>query len=147
MSMYNSLHMSCEKQKQNCKCILWDKSSRGKIKFKGKIEAALSSRQKLKNIFLQTKLGQVYKTLLESHLRYSDALWGSLPDINLDHLQNPLPTASTVIEGTRLKDGWSCSWLSVSDLTKFDRTVIIYKIMNCLSTNTTLNKKLKEFLQ
>ena len=35
----------------------------------------------------QTKLDQVYKALLESHLRYSDELWGSLSNTKLDHLQ------------------------------------------------------------
>ena len=45
---------------------------------KGKIKSALSSLRKLKNILPQTKLDQVYKALLDSHLRYSDELWGSL---------------------------------------------------------------------
>ena len=44
----------------------------------GKIKNALSSLQKLKNILPQSKLDQVYKALLESHLRYNDELWGSL---------------------------------------------------------------------
>ena len=42
---------------------------------KGKIKNALSSLRKLKNILPQSKLDQVYKALLESHLRYSDELW------------------------------------------------------------------------
>ena len=54
---------------------------------KGKIENALLSLRRLKNILPQTKLDQVYKALLESHLRYSDELWGSLSNTKLDHLQ------------------------------------------------------------
>ena len=99
---------------------------------KGKIKSALSSLQKLKNILPQSKLDQVYKALLESHLRYSDELWGSLSNTKLDHLQRLQNRARTLIEGSRLKDGWSCNWLSVSNLIKFDRAVMIYKIMNGL---------------
>ena len=62
-------------------------------------------------------------------MRYSDELWGKLSNTKLDHLQN---RARTVIEGSRLKDGWSCNWLSVSTLIKFDRAVMIYKIINGL---------------
>ena len=38
----------------------------------------------------------------------------------------------TMIESSRLKDGWSCNWLSVSNLMIFDRAVMIYKTMNGL---------------
>ena len=44
---------------------------------KGKIKNALSSLRKSKNKLPQSKLSQVYKALLEIHLRYSDELWGS----------------------------------------------------------------------
>ena len=37
-----------------------------------------------------------------------------------------------MIESSRLKDGWNCNWLSVSNLIMFDRAVMIYKIMNGL---------------
>ena len=99
---------------------------------KGKIKNALSSLRKLKNILPQSKLDQVYKALLESHLRYSDELWGSLSNTKLDHLQRLQTRARTLIEGSRLKDGWRCNWLSVQNLIKFDRVVMIYKIMNGL---------------
>ena len=97
---------------------------------KGKIENALSSMRKLKNILPQTKLDQVYKALLESHLRYSDEIRGSLSNTKLDHLQHLQTRARTLIESSGLKDGWSCNWLSVSNLIIFDRAVMIYKIMN-----------------
>ena len=99
---------------------------------KGKIKNALSSLWKLKNILPQSKLDQVYKALLESHLRYSDELWGKLSNTKLDHLQRLQNRARTLIEGSRLKDGWRCNWLSVSNLIKFDRAVMIYKIINGL---------------
>ena len=82
---------------------------------KGKIKIALSSLQKLKNILPQSKLDLVYRALLESHLRYSDELWGSLSNTKLDHLQRLQNRARTLIESSRLKDGWTCNWLSVSN--------------------------------
>ena len=54
---------------------------------KGKIQNAVWSLRKLKNILPQAKWDQVYKALLESHLRYSDELWGGLSNTKLDHLQ------------------------------------------------------------
>ena len=99
-------------------------------KLKNKIKIALSSLQKLRNILPQSKLDQVYRALLESHLRYSDELWGSLSNTKLDHLQRLQNRARTLIEGSRLKDGWTCNWLSVSNLIKFDRAIMIYKILN-----------------
>ena len=95
-------------------------------KLKNKIKIALSSLQKLRNILPD----QVYRALLESHLRYSDELWGSLSNTKLDHLQRLQNRARTLIEGSRLKDGWTCNWLSVSNLIKFDRAIMIYKILN-----------------
>ena len=96
----------------------------------GTIKNALSSLWKLKNILPQSQLDQVYKALLESHLRYCDKLWGKLLNTKLDHLQRLQNRARTLIEGSRLKDGWSCNWLLVSNLIKFDRVVMIYKIIN-----------------
>ena len=99
---------------------------------KGKTKNALSSLRKLKNILPQFKLDQVYKALLESHLRYSDELWGKLSNTKLDQLQRLQNRARTLIEGSRLKDGWSCNWHSVSNLIKFDRAAMICKIINGL---------------
>lgn len=99
---------------------------------KGNIKNALSSLRILKNILPQSKLDQVYKALLESHLRFNDELWGSLSKTKLDHLQRLQNRARTLIESSRLKDGWISNWLSVSNLIIFDRAVMIYKIMNGL---------------
>ena len=98
----------------------------------GKIKNALSSLQKLKNILPQTKLDRVYKALLETHLRYSDELWGCLLNTKLDHPLRLQTTARTLIESSKLKDGGSCNWLLVPNLIIFDRTVMIYYMMNVL---------------
>ena len=55
-----------------------------------------------------------------------------LSNTKLDHLQRLQTKARTLIESSRLKDGCSCNWLSVSNLITFDRGVMIYKIMNGL---------------
>ena len=109
--------------------LTWNEQYKG---LKGKIKNALSSLWKLKNILQQSKLDHVYKALLESHLRYSDELWGKLSNTKLDHLQRLQNRARTLIEGSRLKDGWRCNWLSASNLIKFHRAVMIYKIINGL---------------
>ena len=44
---------------------------------KYKIKCRPSSIRKLANILPQTKLEQVYRVLVESHLRYGNKLWGS----------------------------------------------------------------------
>ena len=49
----------------------------------GEIKSSLSSLKKLKDIRLQSKLDQVDKALLESHLSYSGALCGSLSNAEL----------------------------------------------------------------
>ena len=72
----------------------------------------------------------MYKALLGSHLVHSDELWDSLSNTKLDHIQRLQTRARTLIESFRLKDGWSCNWLSVSNLTIFARAVMIYRIMN-----------------
>lgn len=96
---------------------------------KGKIENAISSLRKLKNILPQSKLDQA---LLESHLKSSDEVWGNSSNTKLGHLQRLQTRARTLKESSRLKDGWICNWLSVSNLIIFDSAVMIYEIMNGL---------------
>ena len=65
-------------------------------------------------------------------MRYSNELWGSLSNTKLEHLQSLQTRVRTLLESSRLKDGWGCNWLSVSSLIIFDRAVMIYKVMNGL---------------
>ncbi len=48
-------------------------------KVKGKVSGGLKSLKKLKNLIPQTQLDNVYRALVESHLRYANVIWGSLP--------------------------------------------------------------------
>ena len=45
---------------------------------KGKVHGGLTSLKKLKNILPQSQLSNVYRALVESHMRYADVIWGSL---------------------------------------------------------------------
>ena len=54
---------------------------------KDKIKYGLPSIRKIANILPQTKLEQVYRALVESHLRYGNELLG-LSDTKLGHLQH-----------------------------------------------------------
>ena len=51
-----------------------------------------------------------------------------------------LKTLRTLIESSNAKDGWTCNWLSVSNLIKYDKAVMAYKIMNNLCPNRLQGK-------
>ena len=86
------------------------------------------------------KLEQVYRALVESHLRCGNEVWGSLSDTKLNHLHRLQDRACTLIENSNVKDGWTCNWLSVSNLTKYDKAVMAYEIMNNLCPNSLQGK-------
>ena len=91
---------------------------------KNKIKCGLSSIRKLATILPQTKLEQIYRALVESHLRYGNELWGSLSDTKLNHLQYLQDRARALIENEHSKDGWVCNWLSVINCIKYDKAVM-----------------------
>ena len=99
-------------------------------KVKGKISGGLKSLKKLKNLISQSQLDHVYRALVESHLRYANVIWGSLPKSKLNTLQRLQDRARSIIDKARLKDNWSHNWLTVEQLTNFDRSVMTYKIIN-----------------
>ena len=107
---------------------------------KNKICGGLASLKKLKNSLPQSKLCSVYYAIVESHLRYADVIWGSLPTRKLETLQRLQNRAQSIIESARLKDNWSCDWLNVNNLISFDRSVMTYKIMNKLSPESLWDK-------
>ena len=53
-----------------------------------KVVGGLAALRKLKNILPQSKLLDVYRALVESHLRYANVVWGALPSTKLSTLQN-----------------------------------------------------------
>ena len=70
------------------------------------------------------------RAVIESHLRYANVIWGSLPKSKLNTLQRLQDRARSIIGKARLKDNWSHNWLTVEQLTKFDRSVMTYKIIS-----------------
>ncbi len=65
------------------------------------------------NLVPQKQLDNVYRSLVESHLRYANVIWGSIPDSKLEVLQNLQNRARTLIERARYKDNWYYNWLNV----------------------------------
>ena len=64
---------------------------------KGKLKGGLNSISKLKHMLLQSKLFQVYRALVESHLRYGNLLWGHLSVTKPHNLQKLQDRAITLI--------------------------------------------------
>jgi len=84
---------------------------------------------------------------VESNLRYANEIWGSLPKTKHDALQYLQDRAWTITENTRLKDNWSCDWLSIENIIQFDRPVIAYKIINKSSMENIWGKFQQRSLQ
>ena len=97
---------------------------------KGKVSCGLKSLKKIQNLLSQSQLDHVYRALVESHLRYANVIWGSLPKTRLSTLQRLQERARSITDKTRLKDSCSHNWLTEEQLTQFDRSVMTYKIVN-----------------
>ena len=104
------------------------------------MSACLSALKRLKNILPQSQLCSVYYALVESHLRYGDVIWGSLCTTKLAALQRLQSRAWSIIENAKLKDLWSSSWLNVENITRYDRNVMTYKIINRLCSENLFDK-------
>ena len=83
---------------------------------KNNLKGGLSSLAKLKNILQQMKLDQVYRALIESHLRYNKIAWGNLSQTKQSQLQRLQTRAKKLIDDAKHKDGWTCTWLTVKSL-------------------------------
>ena len=69
--------------------------------FKGKVHGGPSSLKNLKNLVPQKQLNNVYRALIESHLKYANVIWDSIPSSMIKSLQNLQYRARTIIEGDR----------------------------------------------
>ena len=74
----------------------------------------------------------MYRALYESHLRYGNELWGNQSATKLEHLQRLQDRGLELIEGAKYRDGWKCNRSSVSNLIRYDRAIMMYKILNGL---------------
>ena len=89
-----------------------------------KVHGGLASLKKLKNILPQSQLSNVYRALVESHMRHADVIWGSLSKSRKESLQRLQDRAISIIETSRIKDEWSNNFLSAEQLVIFDRAVM-----------------------
>ena len=92
----------------------------------------LQSLRRLKSILPQSSLNNVFRALVESHIRYADVIWGRLSNTRIESLQRLQDTAVSMIHTSRKKDNWAPNILSVEQLITFDRAVMVYKISNKL---------------
>ena len=83
---------------------------------KGKLKGGLDSIRKIRQIIPQSKLFQVYRALVESHLRYGDLQWGHLPVTKLKNLQNLQDRAIYLIRSAPIKDRIPSATLNVKEL-------------------------------
>ena len=107
---------------------------------KGKVHGGLTSLKKLKNILPQSQLSNVYRALVESHMRYADVIWGHLSNSKKESLQRRQDRAISVIKTSRIKEEWSHNFLRTEQLVIFDCAVMAYKIMNRLCQENLWNK-------
>ena len=66
----------------------------------------LASLRKLKNILPQSQLLDVYRTLVESHLRYANVVWGAFPSTKLSTLQKCQNKSFSLTESLKIKDAY-----------------------------------------
>ena len=86
---------------------------------------------------------QVYKALVESHLRYADVVWESLSETKITALQRLQNRAFEIIQGSKIKDFFIRPTLSMDQMFQFDRSVLMYKIINKICPES-LNDKFAE---
>ena len=93
-------------------------------KVKGKVSGGLWSLKKLMKIAPQSQLVNIYHTLVESHVRYANVVWGSLSNTKLEGPQRLQNRAQSIIERAKIRDQWPRDWLTVEQLINFDRSVM-----------------------
>ena len=104
-----------------------------------KTRGGLQSLRRLESILPQSSLSNVYRALIESHIRYADVIWGSLSNTKIEFLHLHDRVVS-MIHTSRIKDNWTPKFLSVKQLITFDRAVMVYRIFNKLCPENLWNK-------
>ena len=79
-------------------------------------------------------------TLMESHQRYANVIWGALPSAKLSTLQRYQNRAVNLIESSKIKDAYNRNVVDVRELMTFDRAVMAFKIFNMLCPEGLQNK-------
>ena len=78
----------------------WERQCKTVLKSRG----GLQSLRKLKSILPQSSsLSNVYRALIDSHMRYADVIWGSLSNSKTESLQHLQGRAVYTIHTSRIK--------------------------------------------
>ena len=120
-------------EKTKSLCVIIDEGLKWKDQYKsliGKLAGGLSSLKKRKDVLPQSKFCDVYHALFESHIRYGNAVWGIISSSELQVSQSLHNRALSSIDRARFQGLWPKKWLSVMNLIRFDRCVMVYKIVN-----------------
>ena len=88
----------------------------------------------------QSMLFQVYKALIESHLRYADVDWGSLSNTNTTALQRLQNCEFDIIQASKIKDSFIRPTFSIDQMLQFDWSVVMFKIINKICTESLHDK-------
>ena len=75
-------------------------------------------------------LQKIFGLLQKSHLRYADVVWGSLSETKITALQRLQNRAFETIQGSKIKDSLIRPTFSIDQMFQFDRSVLMYKIIN-----------------
>ena len=97
---------------------------------KRKVGGGLAAMKKLRGILPQSMLFQVYKALVEIHLRYADVVWGSLSNTKITTLQRLQNRALEIIQASKIKGSLIRPTLSIDQMFQFDRSVLMFEIIN-----------------
>ena len=97
---------------------------------KGKLKGGLDSIRKLRQLLPKSQLFQVYRALVESHLRYGNLLWGHLSATKLSNLQKLQERAITLIHSAPSKDRIPSATLDVNELIKLDQAMMVHEILH-----------------
>ena len=84
----------------------------------------------------------LYRTLVETHFRYCDVIWGQCNETLKDRLQLLQNKAARVITKVKYKDAdhlkliCQLGWLTIRNLIKLDLGIFMYKSYNKLLPET-----------
>ena len=107
---------------------------------KKKVAGGLAAMKKLKDILPRSMLFQVYKALVESHLRYADVVWGSLSNTKISALQRLQNRAFDIIEASKIKDSFIRPAFNIDQMFQFDRSFLMFKMINKICPKSLHNK-------
>ena len=96
---------------------------------KGKLKGRLNSIRNLREMLPQSQFFLVYQALVESHLRYSNPMWGHLPEKILYSLQKIQNRALYLIECAPVKGQIPLARRNVDKIIRNDRAMMVHKIL------------------